>query len=251
MNGVFLVRGALLLGATLFALGCQAKELVIAFGIDKPPFVFGQEQRGLEIDILREALKYKGYTIKVVHAPNYKLQTAVKEMGVDGAATVREANDGAFYSDNYIGFENYAVSKKRDRLKIDSVSDLKGKSLVAWENAYRDLGPQFEALFNPGIKDGYRRKYHEIASQREQNLMFWKNKAQVLIVDKTIFLWYRKTLAKDADTAPEVEFHDIFPTRTYFQVAFKDVKVRDDFNAGLRYIRSTGKYQELVDRQVK
>lgn len=246
-----LVRLTLSLCAALFALACQAKELVIAFGIDKPPFVFGQEQRGLEIDIVREALKYKGYTIKVMHAPNYRLQAAVKEMGVDGAATVREADDGAFYSENYIGFENYAISKQRDHLKIGSVSDLQGKSLVAWENAYRDLGPEFAALFNPGVKDGYLRRYHEVASQREQNLMFWRGKAQVLIVDKTIFLWYRKILAKDADTTPEVEFHDIFPIRTYFQVAFKDAKVRDDFNAGLRYIRSTGKYQELVDRQVK
>lgn len=246
-----LLYAALLIGGLAGGSHSYGRELTIAFGKDKPPFVYGEEARGLEIDIVREALKFKGYTIKVVHAPNLRLQVAIKAMKVDGSATVRTAQDGTYYSDNYIGFENYAITKKMDHLTINKVADLKGKTLVAWQNAYRDLGPAFEALFNPEVKAAYRQKYSELASQRDQNIQFWRGGAQVIIVDKTIFLWYRKILANSVDTTPEVVFHDIFPTRTYFQVAFKEQQVRDDFNAGLRQLRSNGIYQQLIDRQVK
>jgi len=123
--------------------------------------------------------------------------------------------------------------------------------VVAWQNAWRDLGPEFEVLFNPEVTLPYVRDYTELASQRTQNLMFWHGRAQVIIVDKTIFLWYRKELASQVDTSAEVEFHNIFPRHTHFQVAFKDRQVRDDFNDGLRQLRKSGRYQQLVDAYIK
>lgn len=251
MNGSLRTSLSVLLLGSLLAPVIQAKELLIAFGKDKPPFVYGTERRGLEIDIVRAALKYKGYTIQVTHAPNRRLQMAIKAMGVDGSATVRAAPDGTYYSDNYIAFENYAITKKKDGLAIRSVADLRDKSVVAWQNAYRDLGPEFEATFNPEAQLAHKRHYSELASQQDQNKMFWSGHAQVIVVDKTIFQWYRKTLAPHVNTSDEVAYHDIFPSRTFFQVAFKDQKVRDDFNEGLRYLRSSGAYQQLVDKYVK
>jgi len=242
------LAGALLLGA---AAAASAGDLLIAHGLDKPPFVFGSEQRGLEVDIMREALAYKGHTMRVVHIPNKRLQVAIQTAGVDGAATVREANDGSFYSDDFITFENYAITRRAAAIRLDSVVDLKGHSIAAWQNAYRDLGADFEAAFKPDPKSVYLKSYFELPSQRSQNLMFWHDRAEVIIVDKTIFLWYRKDLAKEVDTSADVVFHNLFPRRTHFQAAFKDRRIRDDFNAGLRHLRETGRYQQLVDAYIK
>jgi polar amino acid transport system substrate-binding protein len=228
-----------------------AAELLIAHGLDKPPFVFGSEQRGLEIDIMREALAFKGHTMRVVHIPNKRLQVAVQTAGVDGAATVREAEDGSFYSENFITFENYAITRRSAAIRLGSVADLKGHSIAAWQNAYRDLGAEFEAAFRPETHAAYLKSYFELPSQRSQNQMFWYGRAEVIIVDKTIFLWYRKELAKEVDTSADVVFHDLFPRRTHFQVAFKDKRIRDDFNEGLRHLRESGRYQQLVDAYVK
>ncbi len=243
-----MVRTALAIAAAVTALSsgeAAGRDLLIAHGLDKPPFVFGSERRGLEIDIMREALAYRGHTMRVVHIPNKRLQVAIQTAGVDGAATVREAKDGAFYSDDFITFENYAISRRSAHLRIDSVADLKGRAVVAWQNAYRDLGPEFEEAFRPGVTAPYIRSYYELPSQRSQNQMFWSGRAEVIVVDKTIFLWYRRDLAREMDTSAEVVFHDVFPRRTHYQAAFKDPRIRDDFNEGLRHLRATGRYEQL------
>ncbi len=41
-----------------------AKELIIAFFDDIPPYVMNNGKDGLEPEIIREALKHKGYIIK-------------------------------------------------------------------------------------------------------------------------------------------------------------------------------------------
>lgn len=247
MNRAWLVLATL----SLVSAPLSARELLIAFGIDKPPFVFGQERRGLEIDIVRAALAGKGYTVRVAHVANLRLQIAIREMGVDGAASVRRRNDGNFYSDDFITYQNFAITHKADRIELHHVEDLKGHTIVAWQNAWHDLGPAFEQAFNPGVKLPYRKKYFELASQRSQNAMFWLGRAEVILVDKTIFLWYRKALAHDMNTTAAVTFHDLFPERTAFQVAFKDRQVRDDFNEGLRHLRESGRYQQLYERYIQ
>ena len=239
--------GALLLAAVSAA----ANDLIIAHGLDKPPFVFGSEPRGLEVDIMREALAFKGHTMRVVHIPNKRLQVAIQTAGVDGAATVREADDGNYYSDDFITFENYAITRRSADIRLDSVADLKGHTIAAWQNAYRDLGPEFEAAFRPDSHADYLKNYFELPSQRSQNQMFWHDRAEVIIVDKTIFLWYRKELAKEVDTSADVVFHRLFPKRTAFQVAFKDKRIRDDFNEGLRHLRETGRYRQLVEAYIR
>ena len=42
----------------------NAKELIIGFSYDIPPYIADNATSGLEIDIVRDALKYKGHTFK-------------------------------------------------------------------------------------------------------------------------------------------------------------------------------------------
>jgi len=37
-------------------------------------------------------------------------------------------------------------------------------------------------LFSPKIKAPYRKKYREIANQKQQVEMFWKDEAQVIVI---------------------------------------------------------------------
>lgn len=239
-----------LTAATLpLSISSYADDLTIAFGVDKPPFVYGKEDRGLEIDIVKTILENKGHTLKIKHFANSRLQDAINLHGVDGAASVRKADDDFFYSDNFITYENFVISKKKNNLSINKVSDLKGVNLLAWQNAYRDLGPEFEALFKPGSPD--RGGYEEISSQLAQNKRFWRDRADAIVIDKTIFQYYRKNLSKNFDTSDEVVYHALFPKLTHFQVSFAKENVRDDFNAGLAEIRSSGQYQELVNKYIK
>lgn len=229
---------------------CLSEELKMAFGQHRPPFVFKEnnEWRGIEIDLVREALAYKGHSIKkMVHMPNARLAIATSQMGYDGAASVQYLDDGTFYSDPFVSYINYAISLKKDNLKISKISDLTNHFPVAWQNAYRNLGPEFAQYYGPNVEGAHLKRYKEFTNQESQNMFFWIGRANVIIVDKTIFLWYKAKLKTELNTSREVVFHNIFPQETHFQVNFKDKRIRDDFNEGLLYLRQSGRYDEIVN----
>lgn len=237
--------------AVALAPQARADNLLIAFTLDTPPYVMDNARSGIEIDIVRAALKPKGYTFSVRQMPYGKLPDAIAKNGVDAAATVVKMDDGTYYSENYISFKNAAITKKSAGMKIDSIADLKGKSIVAWQNAYEDLGPEFQALFSPKVKEPYRAKYREIANQKKQVEMFWKGEADVIVIDESVMLWFTKELAQKVDTSAALVYHKIFPAETLFRISFKRERVRDDFNAGLKEIRASGLYQKICDKYLK
>lgn len=222
-----------------------AQEITVGFAQDRSPFVIGQTGKGLEIEIFQAALAGKGYTVKVVTIPKKRLWRLSDSIAtLDAVATVMPvANNGLYYVNGFIYFDSYAFTKASDNLTINKISDLKGLETIAWENAYKSLGTEFEALFKPEPKEDYKKHYGE-KNQKIQNLMFWSNRVQVIIVDKIIFAWHRKQLQNKIDTSAEIKMHPIFPIKTY-AVAFKDKKIADDFAAGLAEIKKSGLYDQL------
>jgi polar amino acid transport system substrate-binding protein len=227
----------------------SSKALVIGFSYNIPPFVMDNGTKGLEIDIVKEAFKHKGHTFKVVQLSYKRLQIAVLKMGLDGAAAVRKTDDKTFYSDNFIAFRNFAITKKKAGLIINKISDLKDKNIYAWQNAYKDLGEEFKTLFSPQVTALYRKKYKEVPVQMNQVKAFWQGRGdRVIVIDEAIFKWFTKQLSTEIDTRDELVYHKIFQSDTKFQVNFKEVKIRDDFNEGLKYIKEKGIYQKILIR---
>lgn len=228
-----------------------SQELTVAFGINRPPFIYQEkgQWRGFELDIAKKALALKGHTIKSSEfLANKRLAIAVSQMDFDVGVTVQYQDDGTFYSDDFISYHNFAISKKRHNLRIQSIQDLTQYSPVAWQNAYINLGPSFARYFGPDAKGAHLENYLEFVNQDSQNDYFWVGRADVIIIDKTIFLWHRKRLASKYETQQSVEFHDIFDQATHFKVNFKDKAIRDDFNVALAQLRSSGAYQAMIDQ---
>lgn len=236
----------------ILAPNCFAKEITVAFGYNKPPFSFGEnEKQGLEIDLFREALRYKGHTLEPWTMPSTRVKLGIK-MGADAVAAISIRDDGTYYSDEFVAFENIAISKKKHGYKINTPLDLKGKIITAFPHAYIFLGDEFNKLFSPDMRD---KNYYEIHNQLSQNKMFWLDRTEVIILDKTIFMWYRKQLSNIPYlyVTDEVIYHNIFPNegKSPHFCSFKNEKLRDDFNEGLRHIREAGIYQKIVDKYTK
>lgn len=229
----------------------MSKEIDIAFGQNRPPYVFHElgVWKGIEIDIVREALRFKGHSFNnEIHVVNKRLKRAVSTMGFDASVAVQQQEDGTYYSDFFITYINYAISRKKDNLIINDIKDLSKYTTVAWQNAYINLGEEYESYFGPNIEDTIQRKYAEFGDQERQNAFFWIGRAQVIVVDKFVFDWFRSKLSVTYDTSDEVVYHDIFPSHTYYQVNFKNKSLRDDFNKGLQHLRDTGQYQEIIKK---
>ena len=153
-----------------------SKELDIAFGQSRPLYIYHELGiwRGIEIDIVRESLRYKGYSFKnEIHVVNKRLKKAVTTMGFDAAVSVQASNDGTYYSDSFITYKNIALSKKKDDVVINSTADLTKYTAVAWQNAYLNLGPEYENFFGPNTDKAILKKYSEFGDQERQNAFFW------------------------------------------------------------------------------
>ena len=217
----------------------EKKELIMAIGMAIAPYNIPETNSGIELDVVREALGIKGYVIIPKYVPFARRTLELLEKRVDGVLTVN-TNSGieAFYSDEHIVCENVVVSLKKKGLKVETVQDLKGKSVVAFQEATVYLGEDFAAMAreNP--------RYRELAKQRLQLNLLYGDRVDAIVLDRNIFL-HLKAKNQKVDTTQPVDLYRIFKP-TPFRVAFSNRKVRDDFNEGLKKLRESGRYDEII-----
>jgi len=216
-------------------------EITVAVQLDTPPYVMNKATQGLEVELVK--MIFEGQNLRFVQMPYAALETAVAEQKADMAVGVRHIHDGVAYSKDFVTFANVAVSKRGDDLKIDSVADLAGHPVFAWQDAYDELGEEFAALFSPQKRAG--RNYVEVGDQKEQVRRFWATPGAVLVIDRSVFGYFN---AAQGHTAGEVEFHDIFAGATNFKVGFKDPNTRDEFDQRLTAICASGDYKSVLAR---
>lgn len=231
----------LLAGSIGYAPAAERPELLVAISLDMPPYVMDDAASGLEVDIVRQALM--GYRLHFIQLPYGELQTAVQQRGVDVSLGVQQEDNDLLSSTDFVTFANYAISKKADGFRIDSVADLRDRQVLTWGNAYRELGGEFEAMFSP--QSSQRKNYIEVADQEEQVRMFWEGKGLVVVIDHSIFSHFSRKMNHPLD---QVAFHAIFPPVTNFKAAFKDVAVRNRFDEGIAALCGSGEYAELLQR---
>lgn len=229
--------------SALFAvvhLHAEQSKLTVAISTDMPPYVMDSGNEGLEVDIVRQALE--GYELNFVQMPLSDVQNAVQNKKADVAIGVLVDGDEIFYSDHLVTFVNFAISKKSDALSINTIDDLKAYPVLTWQNAYLELGDEFQTLFSPGAK--YRSNYHEFGDQAKQVAQFWKADKQVIVIDRSIFEFFSNAMKQPIGS---VNYHSLFPPVTEFKASFKDKAVKDAFNKKLKEMCQSGKYVKLLE----
>lgn len=219
------------------------KELTLAIGLALPPYNIPEANSGMELDIVREALQMKGYAIKPKYVPFARVKRELKNHEVDGALTINpDSGIEAFYSDEHIVCENVVISLKENNFNIKNVNDLSDKSVLAFQDATIYLGKDFASMAKGNAQ------YREIAKQQLQVNLLYTNRVNTVVLDKNIFYYHRKYNNK-VDISQPIDIWRIF-SPTPFRVAFIDKKVRDAFNEGLKQLRDTGRYDEIMKKYI-
>jgi polar amino acid transport system substrate-binding protein len=223
----------------------RAEELKLAVGLTLPPFVFSESDTGIDLEIVQESLASKGYSVKPVYVVFGRTAIDLKTDKVDGALTVsRERGiDNIYLSDEYICYQNVAVALQSKGFQVNSLKDLAGKRITAFQDATKILGPDFLAAAESSSS------YYEIPDQENQVALLFKDRADIIILDLNIFKYYQQN-SKRVDTTKPVDYFAVFPP-SCFSVGFKSVKIRDDFNAGLKELRASGRYDEIFRKYIK
>ncbi len=224
------------------AFSSYAKDITLLAGLSLPPYIIQEENKGMEYDIIKESLALKGHNLTLKYVPFVRIVVDYKNN--DGAITINESSGATGnYSDVVITYQNSAISLKEKGITVNTIADLKGKNIVAFQNATKYLGPEFAevAMANP--------KYAEQGQQDLQVKMLYSGRSDVIVSDVNIFKYYRNKVT-GMDTSADIVYHEIFQGVDY-KVLFNDAAIRDDFNAGLAELKSSGRYDEIIKSYIQ
>ena len=228
----------------LLAIGCiggwplaaQAAEIRVAFATTLEPFVFARTHGGIEVEIVRSVLQRLGHTLEPVYVPNARVSHLFERRQVDAAATsLQEQGASGFFSEPYIVFQNIAVTLAERKLRLDSIADMAGLKVVAFQKAGSYLGDEFHRMAqrNP--------KYREIADHLGQARLLYRGGADVIVIERHVFDYQNKILgvARYPESVRQVHIHPLFPPTPY-RMRFHDKALRDAFDLELATVTRLG-----------
>lgn len=226
-----------------------AATVVMAFGEKIPPFCFPESDSGIELEVIGEALAFRGHRLEPRYFPLARVPLAFRKGEVDAAMTdLGQDLDaaGAHYGEPAVLYHNVFVSLKGRGIEIKTPADLKGLSIVAFPGAAQ----RYPEWLAGSQQDGL---YFEQNNQELQVLGLNKARYDLVLSDKSIFRYFellleRTTLFK-AKTVQLHQFVEEDPQN--YRPLFRDPKIRDDFNAGLKHLKANGRYQAIYDHYLK
>ena len=230
----------------LIGCGCSVSAATITIGapFNRPPYILEDTNSGLELDIIRAAFDVEGLEVDFKYYSRKRQQLFFAREKVDAAMTVNELSglDGA-WSDEYIQYQNVAISLAAKKLNLTSLADLGNYSVASFENAGTTLGPDFMRAVENTI-------YREVSPQVGLNKMLYLNRIDIVVADRYVFRQLNRQIIENIDWQQALAEHAIIPVSGY-KLVFHNSVARDRFNQGLAVIRRNGTYQALVDKYLK
>ncbi|WP_299372149.1 ABC transporter substrate-binding protein [uncultured Tateyamaria sp.] len=233
-------------GAIAITLSCSAAmadEITMTFGDSTPPYAFVDTANGIEVDIIREALAHRDHSLVPQFVPAARVERQFKQGLVDAASKdpgrTLEGPD-AHYGDVSVEFFDMLITLADHNLTLAEPSDLDGLQVISFQNAHKF----FPDWLAPVHADG---RFEQTSDQRVQVLALVDGLADVAVADRNIFNHFARAWAEEeAQELPVLEFTQFQPPLQVRPV-FRNAQIRDDFNAGLKYLRETGRYEEILE----
>lgn len=244
-----LLRMALLLALSALSAPLPAVEVSMAFGEKIPPFCFPQTNSGIELEVIGEALAYRGHVLKPKYFPFARVPVAFKNQMVDASMTDLGEDltpYGAYYGDPAVFYDNVFITLQERNLQIKKPEDLNGLTVISFQGAAKRYPKWLEAPQKAG-------NYFEQNDQAVQVLALNKGRYDVVLSDRNIFKYFTLQLKREQGLAPKpVQEHSFVQLNPMdYRPVFRNKTVRDDFNAGLAHLKKTHRFQAIYDKYLK
>lgn len=240
-----LIRIILLLSLTQVAL---SETITMAFGEKIPPYCFPETNSGIELDIISEALAYRGHTLKPEYYPLGRIPVAFRQQRVDAAMTdLGEdlTSSGGFYGEPAVLYYNAFITLTKNQLTITQPGDLKDLSIISFQGADKRF-PEWLSQVKVG------KNYSEKNDQNTQVAMLQSGRKDVVLSDIYIYRYFENQAYKNTGLKPlAVTVHDVIALNPQdYRPVFRSKKIRDDFNAGLQHMKNSGRIQQIYDHYI-
>lgn len=207
------------------------------------PFVLAKDNKGIQVDLVREALSHKGYELIPVYVPAKRVMHELKIDAVDAASSGSydpETEQGFFYGDASFSYRNAFFTLEERDINIQEPADLDGLRVATFQNAILIWPEWLKAV-------DQQRNYIEVADQSLQPKMLERGRVDAVVADQTIFAYYQKLLEQETGKALKVTRTYSFTDPVSFPPVFKSEKLRDDFNEGLQHLLDSGRHDEIFN----
>jgi len=230
----------------LLAQAALAAEVSMAFGEKIPPFCFPETDSGIELDVMCEALAFRGHVLRPRYYSFARIPVAFKAGEVDAAMTdlgEDMAAWGASYGNPAVIYDNVFITLKERQLSITRPEDLQGLTVISFVGAAR----RYPDWLDKVRKEGH---YYEQNDQALQVLTLDRGRYDVVLSDRNIFKYFTLQLKLNRSFKPKpvVEHAFVKLNPMDYRPVFRDPAIRDDFNAGLRHLKDTGRFQAIYSK---
>lgn len=239
-RGFFALFTLLGLLFSLVASSAWSRELDLAVGWTKPPYVIAEGNTGFELDLMRMVFNSLGHDILPIYVPYGRSYALLASGNVDLTLTINQkwGIEPQFLSDVYVTYQNVAISLKKHGFKIEKASDLQFYSVVAFQRASVVLGEKYAQAVEKS------RLYIELPEQRRQVDMLLMGYVEVAVMDVNIFIHLSKSLTGESQLN-NVNIHPLFPASPY-RAGFKDMELKQQFNQALNTFMASDRYKWLI-----
>ncbi len=238
----------LLIGSSVLA-----REVTVNFAQFQPPYVMyqqhtnGKNMHGIEVEIFKETLALIGHTLVAKDADKAEIKWLLRTNNkIDATSAVRLSTDRFYYSDVLIEHQPLAFSKEKNNIILNSVGDLKDYKVGAsLKHELSTPNHNSDRLYSS-------KGSNHLNSQVQQNIDFWSDQIDIIIIDRYIFEYYKKMLANEFDTlSQKIRSHALFAKKVPLYAAFKDEQLKNEFNKALSELKNNGRYQAIIDEHTK
>jgi len=229
----------LIAGWSSTAIAGESQPLRIGFGTNKPPYVFENEKRGLEYDIVVESARRAGFEVQAVFAPLERLRHMFAAHEVDAITTTGpQSSDVACYTAPYIEYHNVAMALASHHFDIRTIDDLGRYSVSSFQRSRELLGDEYRRMAEANSH------YREEANQVTRNLLLFSGRIDVIVGDTRILAYFNRSVASQVDVTQPITTYELFQPVLY-SVAFADSGRCAAFDRGLAELRKSGGYARI------
>jgi polar amino acid transport system substrate-binding protein len=221
-------------------LAAEDKTINFATSSSIEPYFFVDKKGGLQYELLNAALEMSHLQLgEITFATNRRALRLVKTKNIDCLINAPSNSDGLFLTQSLIDYQNSVFFLTKNKLKIDTIQDLKHYSLIGFQNADHFLGEEFFDLSKT------HKNYNEIASQQNQVLMLFSERIQAIILERQIFNYYRNQLSDRIKFPYEVTQVILFDQSPRY-IACHDPDTTVLVDEAISQLKQTNQYQQIL-----
>jgi len=239
-----LITPLLLLLASLLPGQLLAKPLKVGVSFAIPPYVIKSNNRGIELDLLKEAFAGSGYEPSFEFLPLERTFRLFESGKLDAIINVRPGMvDPHFLTRPVITFHNRIFTLRTTH--INTLDDLHSKRVTAFQRARIILGGAFATMANLNPH------YEEVAKQQGQVHQLMRGRVDAVVLEERVFYYYLDQLIAAAQAGEHYERNqvrqaELFPP-TIYHFAFRAADARNLFDERLEAMKKDGSYLRIFE----